>query len=127
MENESIKQRRMGIDQKGSQGQIQRAVVLQEEVPRFTTPSINDISINNPPPIGPIVSISDKFSMNDMFMISHGPQFRPIGALLAGLSRLQPIRDSFYERLELSWLAFQCLMCVAFFMHFLYSINDNFN
>jgi hypothetical protein len=31
MENESIKQRRMGIDQKGSQGQTQRAVVLQEE------------------------------------------------------------------------------------------------
>jgi hypothetical protein len=31
MENESVKQRRMGIDQKGSQGQTQRAVMLQEE------------------------------------------------------------------------------------------------
>jgi hypothetical protein len=31
IENGSIKQRRMDIDQKGSQGQIQRAVVLQEE------------------------------------------------------------------------------------------------
>jgi hypothetical protein len=31
MQNESIKQRRMGIDHKGSQGQTQRAVVLQEE------------------------------------------------------------------------------------------------
>jgi hypothetical protein len=31
MESESIKQRRMGIDHKGSQGQTQRAVVLQEE------------------------------------------------------------------------------------------------
>jgi hypothetical protein len=31
MENESIKQRRMDIDHKGSQGQTQRAVVLQEE------------------------------------------------------------------------------------------------
>jgi hypothetical protein len=63
-------------------------------------------------PLGPIVSISDKFSINDMF-ISHSPQFRPIGALLGGLSRPQPISDHFYERLELSWLAFQCLMCVA--------------
>jgi hypothetical protein len=57
----------------------------------------------------------------------HGPQFRPIGALLGGLSRPQPISDPFYERLELSWLAFQCLMCVAFNMYFLYSINDNFS
>jgi hypothetical protein len=47
--------------------------------------------------------------------------------LLFGLSRNQPISDSFYERLDLSWLPFQCLMCVAFNMYFLYSINDNFN
>jgi hypothetical protein len=31
MENKSIKQRRTGIDHKGSQGQTQRAAVLQEE------------------------------------------------------------------------------------------------
>jgi hypothetical protein len=31
MENESIKQRRMGIDHKGNQGQAQSAVVPQEE------------------------------------------------------------------------------------------------
>jgi hypothetical protein len=78
-------------------------------------------------PGGPIVSISDTFSINDMFMISHGPQFQPIGALLGGLSRPQPITDPFYEPLELGWLAFQCLMCVAFNMYFLCSINDNFN
>jgi hypothetical protein len=63
-------------------------------------PSINDISIHLP--LGPIVSISDKFSINDMFMISHSPQFRPIGALLGELSRPQPISDTFYERLKLS-------------------------
>jgi hypothetical protein len=74
---------------------------------------------------GPIVSISDKFSISDMFMLSHGPQFRPIGALLGGLSRPQPISDPFYECLELSWLAFQCLVSVAFNMYFLHSINDN--
>jgi hypothetical protein len=31
MENESIEKRRMGINYKGSQGQTERAVVLQEE------------------------------------------------------------------------------------------------
>jgi hypothetical protein len=62
-----------------------------------------------------------------MFMISHGPQFRPIGALLGGLSRPQPMNDPFHERLELSWFAFQSLMCVAFNMYFQYSINDNFS
>jgi hypothetical protein len=67
-------------------------------------------SINDPPRIGPIVSISDKFSINGLFMISHGPQFQPVGALLGGLSRPQPISDPFYERLDLSWVALQCLM-----------------
>jgi hypothetical protein len=62
-----------------------------------------------------------------MFMISHGPQFQPIGALLGELSRPQPISDPFYERLELSWLPFQCLICISFNMYFLYSINNNFN
>jgi hypothetical protein len=62
-----------------------------------------------------------------MFMISHGPQFRQIGALLGGLSRPQPISDTFYERLELSCLALRYLMCVAFNMYFIYSINDNFS
>jgi hypothetical protein len=62
---------------------------------------------------GPIVSISDKFSINDMFIKPHGPQFRPIGTLLGGLSRPHPISDHFYKRLALIWLAFQCLMCVA--------------
>jgi hypothetical protein len=56
-------------------------------------------------------------------MISHGPQFRPIGAP----RWTQPISDPFYERLERSWLAFQCLMRVAFIMFFENSINDNFN
>jgi hypothetical protein len=60
-------------------------------------------------------------------MISHGPQFLPIKALLGGLSRPQPISDPFYERLELSWPFFQCLMCVAFTMYFLFSINDYFS
>jgi hypothetical protein len=59
--------------------------------------------------LGPIVSISDKCSINDMLMMIHGTQFRPIG----GLSRPQQISDLFYERLELSWLTFQWLMCVA--------------
>jgi hypothetical protein len=70
-------------------------------------------------PQDPIVSISDTFSINDMFMTSHGLQFRPIEALLCGLNRPQPISYPFYERLELSWLAFN--------MYFLRSINDNFS
>jgi hypothetical protein len=61
-------------------------------------------------PQDPIVSISDKFLINNMFTISHGPQFRPVGALLGGLSRPQPISDHFEECLELSWVAFQCLI-----------------
>jgi hypothetical protein len=91
-------------------------------------PSVCDISINDLPPI---VSISDKFSINDMFMMSHGTQFRSIRALLRGLGRPQPISDPFYERLELSWLAYQCLMCDACgnrsLEYLVYSINDNFN
>jgi hypothetical protein len=94
-------------------------------VPRCMMPSIFDISINNPPPIG---SHDNKFSINDVFMMSHGPQFWPVGAFLGGLSRPQPVSDDpFYDCLGLSWLPFQCLMCVAFNMYFLSSINDNFN
>jgi hypothetical protein len=37
-------------------------------------------------PEGPIVSITDKFLINDMF-ISHGPQFRQVGALMGGLKQ----------------------------------------
>ena len=37
MENESIGQRRMGINYTGSQGQAERAVVLQEEEERHKT------------------------------------------------------------------------------------------
>jgi hypothetical protein len=91
-------------------------------------PSIIDISNKDPPPV---VSISGSFSINGMFMISHGPQFRPVGALLGGLSRPQPISDPFYERFERSWLAFQCLKRVAFNMYFvrltIISINDDFS
>jgi hypothetical protein len=65
-------------------------------------PFINDAPLT----LGPIVSISDSFSINDMFMISHGSQFRPIGALLGGLSKLHPVSDPFYERLGRSWLCF---------------------
>jgi hypothetical protein len=72
--------------------------------------------------------------INNTFMISHGPQIRSIKAFLGGLSRPQPISDPFYERLELSCLAFQCLRWVAcgnssleYFVYFLYSINDNSN
>jgi hypothetical protein len=57
-------------------------------VSRFTMPSTNDISITDPLPI---VFISDKFSIIDMFMIAHGPQFRPIGALYL----LYSINDNF--------------------------------
>jgi hypothetical protein len=95
-------------------------------VPWFTVPSIKNILIYDPLPIGPIVSIKVKFSINDTF-ISYGPQFWPIRALVGGHSRPQPISNPFYENLELSWLAFQCLMCIAFNMYFLYSINSNFN
>jgi hypothetical protein len=53
---------------------------------------------------GPIISI------NDTFWISQGSQLWPVGELLSGLGRPQPISGALYERLKISWLAFQCLM-----------------
>jgi hypothetical protein len=44
----------------------------------------------------PIVPISKDILIDNMFTISHGPKFRPVGAFLSGFSKTQSMTDPFY-------------------------------